>query len=357
MVQLVDDTIRRFVMTYLSYEEIHSQHRAHVKTVDYLLQNGKRIADFFALSGDVVFIGCGSSYWNSLSAYKTMRLFTGIRSYAVKAADVLICPEEFKDLYSDPVFICPSRSGLTKELLGAVKILKSLYPRGRVVSITEYEDNKLAGISDLNFNTSWAKESSVCQTRSMANLYTAAVTMAAIIGQKYDFIEGLKRYLTIAPELYSEHESFIKTITDPANIDAVTCLGTGLQFGITIAGAYIVIEMAEFNANYFQLLEYRHGPIVTAGEKTAVFICSSDQSAGYEKKLAGEIRETGARVFAVTPVNRTWADHSFCIGGGFDKEITALHFAFVLQSFAFHFSVARGKNPDNPGKLVQYIDY
>jgi fructoselysine-6-P-deglycase FrlB-like protein len=344
-------------MSYLSYEEIHTQYKAHVQTVDYLLQNKKQIAEFFALPGDVVFIGCGSSYWNSLSAYKTMQLFTGIRSHAVKAADVLICPEEFKNLYVDPIFICPSRSGLTKELLEAVKILKSLYPAGWVVSITEYQDNKLAGMSDLNFNTSWAKESSVCQTRSMANLYTAAITIAAIVGEKYDFIERLRGYLAIAPELYAEDEVFIKAIADPADIDAVTCLGTGLQFGITIAGAYIVIEMAEFNSNYFQLLEYRHGPIVTAGKKTVVFICSSDQSETYEKKLAGEIRETGARVFAVTPARRAWADHSFCIGGGFDKEIIALHFAFVLQSFAFHFSIARGKNPDNPGNLVQYIIY
>ena len=38
----------------------------------------------------------------------------------------------------------------------------------------------------------------------------------------------------------------------------------------------IVTEMAEQPANYYQLLEYRHGPIVAAGKNTVVFISGRD---------------------------------------------------------------------------------
>jgi len=39
----------------------------------------------------------------------------------------------------------------------------------------------------------------------------------------------------------------------------------------------------------------------------------------------------------------------------YPKEAIALHFIFVLQLFAHHFSIARGKNPDSPGKLLPFI--
>jgi fructoselysine-6-P-deglycase FrlB-like protein len=125
---------------------------------------------------------------------------------------------------------------------------------------------------------------------------------------------------------------------------------------VTIEGAYIAIEMAQFDANYYQLLEYRHGPIVTAKPGTAVFICSGGHSE-HERKIAAEIRAAGAKVYAVVPSEVDWADYAFSLDGNYEKEIVALHFAFVMQSFAYHFAVSRGNNPDSPGNLVPYIVY
>lgn len=344
---------------YLSHGEIHKQYISLGQTLGYVLDNKSRIVDFFSRgsnSGDIVFVACGSSYWMSLSAHKTMKLKTGRRSYAVKASEVVLCPEEFRGAYDDPVFICPSRSGRTQELLDAVEILKSMYPGSRVLSIVEYADNKLASNSDLSLNIGWANEDSVCQTRSFSNLYTACATMAALIGDDRAFIENLRKYLQNAPSLYLKHEAPICEIADAAKIKSIVALGSGLQYGIAVEGAYIVIEMSQFDANYFQLLEYRHGPIVTATPGTAVFICSGMHS-GHERKIAGEIRAAGAKVYAVATSDVDWADHAFSLDGDYEKEIIALHFIFVMQSFAYHFAVSHGRNPDNPGNLVPYIVY
>lgn len=341
---------------YLSHEEIHNQYISLQQTLDYMLENSAMLRNFFSGSGDLVMIGCGSSYWMSLSAHKTLKLKTGRRAYAVKAGDVVLCPEEYTSLYDNPVFLCPSRSGLTRELLDAVDIFKEAYPNCKVFSIVEYVDNKLTAKSDMSLNIFWANEKSVCQTRSFSNLYLAFIVLAAIIGEDNVFIENLKKYLKAAPQLCKQHEAVVRELADPAKITDLVALGGGLQYGVVIEGAYIVIEMAEFASNYYQLLEYRHGPIVTGGPGTAVFICTG-MPEEHESKMAEETKATGAKVYAVASKPVDWADHVFLLDDEYNKEIVALHFVFVMQSFAYYFSIARGKNPDSPGNLIPFIVY
>ena len=349
------------VKQYLSHEEIHGQYISLGQTLDYILDNKAQIVDFFSggnNTGDIVFVACGSSYWMSLSAHKTMKLKTGCRSYAVTASEVVLCPEEFRGSYDNPVFVCPSRSGLTQELLDAVDVLKSMYPGSRVMSIVEYPDNKLALKSDLTLNISWANERSVCQTRSFSNLYTACIAIAAVLGDDEAFVENLREYLKNAASLYLKHETVIREIAASGAVKSLVTIGSGVQYGVAVEGAYIVIEMAQFDANYFQLLEYRHGPIVTAALGTVVFICSGElTAAAHERKIAKEIHEAGAKVYAVTLSAADWADYAFSMGGNYEKEIIALHFVFIMQSFAYHFALSCGKDPDKPGNLVPYIIY
>jgi fructoselysine-6-P-deglycase FrlB-like protein len=343
----------------MSHEEIHSQYIQLKKTLGYITENKTRIADFFSgggSTGDIVFVACGSSYWMSLSAHKTMRLKTKRRAYSVKASEVVLCPEEFLGAYDNPVFVCPSRSGRTKELLDAVDILKSMYPESRVLSVVGYAENELAPKSELTLNIDWANEKSVCQTRTFSNLYMACITIAAIAGGDLVLVENLKKYLKAAPELYLKHEAKIQELADASKVNSLVTLGSGLQYGVTIEGAYIVIEMAQFDANYFQLLEYRHGPIVTSTPGTVVFLCSAGY-ANHERKIAEEIKAAGANVYAVAPSGAEWADYAFSLEGDYEKEITALHFAFVMQSFAYYFALSHSKDPDNPGNLVPYIIY
>lgn len=342
---------------FYSHEEIHGQYISLGLTLDYILKNEKSIKNFFEQPGDIVFLASGSSYWMSLSAHKTMHLFTGRRTFAVMAGEIVMCPDEFIKLFESPMILVPSRSGLTQECLEAIDILIEAYPSARILSVTEYTENKLMERSDLHLSIGWANERSVCQTRSFSNLYLAFITIAAIVGERKGFIKQLRNYLAHAPALYAMHENDIKSIISENQITSLVTLGSGLQYGVAIEGAYIVIEMAEFSSNYYQLLEYRHGPIVTAGKGTAVFICANGQLQETESKLAAEIRETGACVYLVTCSPQDWADHTFSLESEYAKEIVSLHFVFVLQSFAYHFSIARMKNPDKPGNLTPFISY
>ena len=340
---------------YLSYAEIHKQHEQLRRTLDYITEKSDVIREFFQTEGDIVFVASGSSYWMSLSAHKTMKLKTGRNTYAVKAGDVLLCGEEFAGIYKNPIIICPSRSGHTSEVIEALKILRKYYPSVKVLSIVEYEDSPLEKLSDLALRISWANEKSVCQTRSFSCLYLASILIAGIASNNMQIFSDAERYLSIAPALYTEHGNVIAGLVNEGKMTSLVCLGCGLQYGVCIEGAYIVIEMAGFNTNYFQLLEYRHGPIATAGEGTYVFILSYKGAEEYEEEISKDAEKAGATTFVVSDRAQKYGRYTFSLGEDFSKEIVALHYVFCLQSLAFHLSIHRGKNPDRPGSLVPFI--
>ena len=330
---------------YLSYGEIHTQYDSLKQTVDYMEARQNETADFFKGNNDIVFLACGSSYWMSLSAHMSMRIKTGRRCYAVKAGDIVLCGEEYAGCFNDPVFICPSRSGRTGEVLKAISILKKEYPAARILSITGCENSPLVEMSNLVLPLPWSKEESVCQTKSFSNLYLASVLLAETLSGSEKLFNEARRFLKNAPEIYAAGEKKFAAAAEKKP-NSIVCLGSGSLYGVCIEGAYIVIEAAEFNANYYHLMEYRHGPIVTANSNTVVFMLSMRGDDMYEKQLEADVKKTGAVIYSVSDFN---------LDNAYSKEFAALHYIFCLQSFAFHLSLKLGNNPDSPGSLSPYI--
>lgn len=341
---------------YKSYGEIHLQNSALEQTLALVRENREAIRAFFAPCREVVFLASGSSYWLSLSAHLSFRVKTGRRTCALKAGDVLLSPGEHAGQFDAPVFVCPSRSGRTSEVLRALEALKGMYPGARVLAMVEYPGSPLEQVADLALFLPWGNEESVCQTRSFSSLYLASVAMAAVVGEDDAFMAAATRYLKAAPELYRRHEADIAALLDAGTPASIVCLGSGRQYGVCIEGAYIVIEMAQFNTNYYQLLEYRHGPIVTAGAGTLVFILSAPGCEEHERGLARQVAAAGARVCVVAGQAPGYGSTAFLLQGEYPHELVALHYVFCLQSLAFQLSLRLGNNPDSPGNLIPYIE-
>ena len=339
---------------YMSFHEIHKQYESLSQTLSYIDGNRDSLAGFNGY-GDIVFVACGSSYWMSLSASVTMHSRTGRRSYAVKAGDVMLSPGDYKGRYDKPVFICPSRSGRTTEVLRALEILRGLYPGAKALSIVEHENTLLESVSDYRLMLPWANEQSVCQTRSFSNLYLASLLIIDIWSGGNIIADSAARYFKAAPNLYERHRKRVAEIA-AGKPRSIVCLSYGRYYGVCIEGAYIVIEMAEQNSNYYQLLEYRHGPIVTAGTDTAVFILSAGGNEKYESSIAREAEKTGAKVYSAACKANEYGADTFSLEGEYPGEIVAMHFVFCLQSFAFYLSLENGKNPDSPGELTPFIE-
>ena len=344
---------------YESYYEIHESYKTITQTLEKIQAYSSGIEDFFSNASkesDLLFIACGSSYWMSLSAAKTLQYHTGRRAVAVKAGDVVMAPEEHRHSYKNPVIIAPSRSGRSKELLDAISILKQQYPNLKLFSITAYEENLLASLSDYNISIPWANEVSVCQTRTFNSLWVSFIGITSILTKNCGLTASLNDYLSHAPILYKEAAEKIKQIA-AGPIDSLVALGCGRIYGIVIEGAYIVIEMAEMTATYYQLLEYRHGPIVTAGKNLLACVCGfNETTAQAENQMISEIKQQGAGALLVTDKYRGGChDYIFELGKNYPPEIISLYYIFIMQSLAYHLSIQRGGDPDNPGELPRYI--
>ena len=342
---------------YESFGEITGQSEALRLTLRNVSAESDSIRQIIRGAGDVLFVGCGSSYWLSLSASKTFSLKTGNRAFVFKAGDVIMNPEEHASIYKNPVLICPSRSGSSTEQIEAIDAIRRVYGDVPVLSAVVYEDSELEKRSKVCLRLPWAGEKSVCQTRSFSCLYMSMLGVAAMASGEDGFYEDLMRYADIADDLLKENMPRIREIVDGfSSFDKLITLGSGRQYGVAIEGAYIGIEMAQFNANYYSLMELRHGPIVTVNENTLVALVSNGKSRELEENMARDAGRHGGKVIAVTDRGRFHrADWTFEMGGEYPPEAVALYFVQLMQAFAYWEAVKNELDPDHPGDLVPFI--
>lgn len=344
---------------YKSYNEIFTQDIVLKQTFEYVQENRKEFLEFIQKAGvkQIVFVACGSSYWMSLSASRTMQKLTKIPCFAIKSGDVVFDEEYYKDIFDKPLFITPSRSGKTSETLQAVAYLKEQY-QAPVLSIVEYQNNELQGYADYIFLLPWANEESVCQTRSFSCLYLTCIMLAAFWAEDEELLSDLKTYLEEFGGLRKTVEETAQNITkEMVHPKSVICLATGEQYGVAIEGAYISVEMAQFQGSYYGLLEFRHGPIVMADKNDLIAIFCAGAKDELEEDMAREIRQTGAKVLAIG-AQRDFrnADYVADLGRKARPEVTALFGIYMMQAYAYYRACALERNPDQPKELVPFIE-
>ncbi|HHW47756.1 MAG TPA: SIS domain-containing protein [Clostridiaceae bacterium] len=343
-----------------SYKEIFGQGATLSRTYEYMTSKREEIVKFINeyKPGEIVFIACGSSYWLSLSAALTIQRETGIRCSAVKSGDIVLDPACYARAYSRPLVIAPSRSGRTTETLIAVEKMKEWY-KCPVITLTEYEECPILNLSDLKLEIPWVNEISICQTRSFSNLYMSCIMIAAFLSDNNKILTDIKHYIDSFDKLSAKAEDIVKKIIreDFPDYKKLVVLGSGCQYGVACEGAYIVIEMAEFLSSYFGVLEYRHGPIVTADKDTLVALFSNGDENRHECKMLVEIRQNGSKVLALS-ANKQYneADWNLSMGMDVGHETAALYGIMVMQGMAYYKALERGVNPDSPGELVPFIE-
>ena len=342
-------------MTYFSKKEIEKSYNSLRLTFDYILDNKEKVKYALEEAKEVIFIGCGSSYWACLSASRSFMKHTSKRATAYKGTELAM---GFKDdIHLDnPLFIIATRSGETIELIKTLEWIRKEYPDNKVISISEYPNNKIADMSDISLSIPWADEKSVCQTRSFLNLLLA---MYVLINEDEVLISDIKDYLDCAEMHYKNMQESALRIVDRMSEAKIVTLGSGINYGSVIEGAYIITEMAAEVASFYQTLEYRHGPIVTCDENTYIFLCNSKkESIDDETKMLKEAREHMAKTVICSCSEKIHdVDEYVCLDKEHSEEVKGLFFTSFLQHIAHYLAIKLGKDPDKPGDLVKYITY
>lgn len=265
------------------------------EVVGLLPRSGERVA----------VIGCGTS-WFMAMAYAACREAAGSgETDAFTASEALL-----QRAYDRVVVI--SRSGTTTEVL---EVLADCRARGiPTVALTAVPDAPIGDAADAVIDLAFADERSVVQTRF------ATTVLALLRGHVGEDVE----------KLAVDAEAAFAVPVEGLLAEQISFLGTGWTIGLAQEAALKTREAAQFWAEAYPAMDYRHGPIAIAEPGRLVWVFGRPP-VGLEQDVAA----TGA--------------------GFVTSDLDPLAHLVVAQRVAVALSLARGLDPDHPRHLTRAV--
>ncbi len=329
---------------YHTCNEIKSQTEAWAQALEVTnASNLPQAGDY----DQVLFTGCGSTYYLSLAAAALYQELTGRSAKAVPGGELLLnSPTVLTD--KKTLLVAISRSGTTTETVKAVEKFKN-ENRGEVVVISNYNE-VLSRLADVNIVIDKGQEQSVAQTRSFASMYVTATAFAAKMAGRNDLIEAMKKLPEIGKLIIGNYEGWAKAIGENLNFDRFYFLGSGICYGLACEVNLKMKEMTLTHSEPFHFLEFRHGPMSMVNENAVVVGMLSDVNRVHEGRVLSEMKELGG---TVASLGESEAD--VCFESKIPESVRGVLYLPVLQLMAFYRSLAKGLNPDSPNNLTAVV--
>jgi len=353
----------------LTMQEIKSQYAALRQTFDYMQSKRDDIVAFLrgAAPSTVAFVGCGSSYCLSEAAAFSFRLRAGVPSFALAGGDLLLHRERYAPLLRDALIVAPSRSGSTSEVVEALRLVAEAQRapssdgaarRARTLAISCVTDSPLSRQADFALELPWAFDHSVCQTRTVTNLYAADLLLSAFAGGDEALIEDVRSAIALGEAYMARVEAPIRAAADFGWTNAVV-LADGELYGLAAEGAIALTEIARMQAHAHHLLDVRHGPMVTVGPDTLVVATVTKEDGTFAADLLRDVKSRGATVVAFAdpsvPLPAAHVDCAVVFERALDPAALGIPFLFIPQIAAVCAAERQGVDPDRPDGLTAWI--
>jgi len=343
---------------FLTEREIFEQYPALGKTYRYFLKKSDEVREFFQQQKDksLTFIGCGSSYFQCRSAEISARQRLGIPAHSIAAGDLLINFSQYHNLLKDTVIIAPSRSGATSEVVLSVKKAKQEFGCP-IVCVCAREDSELSRIADLSLEIPWAFDRSVCQTRSVTNIYAADLLLIAAIAGDKKLADEIGAAVKAGGKFQRRYKNTLQEIARKKSWSQVVVLADSELEGIASAGALSFKEISLTPSFYYHLLDVRHGPILLIDSQTLVIMACSPTGISYQKDLIYDLKKKSPTIVTVSREARNiWkSDYHISLPVFKNFAVTGIPFIFVPQAISLYQAIGRGINPDLPRGLSPWI--
>ncbi len=331
--------------TFYTYNEIKTQIEAWVQAIDVAYAVPLPDAAKFA---QVIFTGCGSTYYLSLAAAAMYQELTGRAARAVPASELLLNPQTVMQDNISNLLVAISRSGMTTETIKAVEKFKH-DRRGEVVAISNYEE-ALSRLASTSIVIDKGQEKSIAQTRSFASMFVAITMFCARLARRDDLLSSMNELPAVGRRVISKYEAFAKEIGTNMDFDKFYFLGSGIRYGLACEANLKMKEMALTHSEPFHFLEFRHGPMSMVNDKAVVIGLLSRLNCTHEAKVLSEMEALGATVVSLGETDTRVAFES-----GIPEPASGVLYLPVLQLMAFYRSVVKGLNPDCPNNLAAVV--
>lgn len=330
-------------------QEILSQPEAWAQALTVVEQARPALEPLLRAEYDqVLFTGCGSTYYLSLAAAALFQELTGKLARAVPGGELLLNGPTVLTR-GQTLLVAVSRSGSTTETVRAVEQFKA-QQRGPVLVITNYGDQPLAGLAEVALVIEKGQEVSVAQTRSFASMYVAAAALAAVAAGESELLGALAKLPEIGRRLLAEYEPLAREFGENLDFDRFYFLGSGGRYGLACEVNLKMKEMTLTHSEPFHFLEYRHGPMSMVTEKAVIVGLLSEKNNRHEQAVLNEMQAKGGTVLALAEAGARVAFNS-----GLPEPASNVLYLPILQLLAFYRSLAKGLNPDRPNNLTAVV--
>lgn len=334
-----------------TYHEITNQTRAWEGALQAYARAEPGLQQFWNAGGfgEVLFSGCGSTYYLSLAAASLFQQLTGWRGRAVPAGELFMYPGSAYVKNAGTLLVAVSRSGKTTETITAVEQFKS-NKLGKVIVITNDGESPLAGMGDVTLSIPEGMEESMAQTRSFSSMYLATTALSACFSGQPGLIEAMHALPQIGDDLVAAHEDLAIEFGGRLVFDRYYFLGSGPRYGLACETNLKMKEMSLTHSEPFHFMEFRHGPVAMVTDTTVIVGLLSQSRYGYEQAVLDEMARLGGHVLslgetgAVVPFNSQ-----------LPESIQNVLYLPVLQLMACYRAAAKGYNPDQPKNLTAVI--
>jgi glucosamine--fructose-6-phosphate aminotransferase (isomerizing) len=338
-----------------TYHEIVGQGEAWVATLAAVSAQAAELADWLRRPrAEVLFTGCGSTYYLSLTAAATWQAVTGIRAWAAPASEVWLFPSS--TLPAQPsLLVAVSRSAETTETLRAVEVYQAR-TGGDWLAVTCYANRELTDRASQALVARLAGEDSVAQTRSFTSMLVLTQVAAGLAAGRDDYLAELRTLPHHVGRVILDYERLAQALANDPRLERFVFLGSGPNYGLAREAMLKMKEMSLSPSEAFHFLEFRHGPKSVVAPGTLIVGLVSDTARQQETAVLAEMRDLGASVLAVAESDGGLpADYVVELRSGLDGLARGALVLPVLQLMACYRALARGLDPDRPTHLEAVV--
>ena len=287
----------------------------------------------------VVITGMGTSHYAGYATWQAL-VRAGRPAWWLDTAQLL---DVVPLLTADTLVLATSQSGESGEVVALLDRLEGL--PARLVAVTNDAGSALATAASASVIMQAGAEATV-STKSYLNslVLHAWLTRLMLGGAPLGPQVALQLATRTVRWLADDGPLHGSALIDDLDRTRVAIIGSGVQLATALTAALVLKEAAKIPAEAFVAGEFRHGPIELAGPGLAAVFVDDPQSTGNDlARLAGELRETGARV---VELNTSSDDHGDPDEDQAVAELSALMYPTIaFQRLSVDLAVAKGLTP------------
>lgn len=300
---------------------------------------------------EVIFTGCGSTYYLSLVGAALFQHLSGVPARACPASELVFYP--FYQPDKTYLLVTVSRSGTTTETVEAARVFRER-AAGKIVGVGCDSGSTLLQLADVVLAVDGAQEESVAQTRSFSSMLVLVQLIAGYLSG-----QGSSDALAALPDagerLLREYHALARQLGEDRQIERFFFLGSHMRYGMACEAMLKMKEMSLSYSEAFHTLEFRHGPMSMVNDRALVVGLLGDVTYEQEAAVLQEMQARGAQVLAVANTHTADWPHAVALETELPEWGRPVLYLPVLQLMAYYRALANQQNPDRPTNLEAVV--